>query len=821
MVICEALLAYLATPDLNVAAYWARLAKDGITAERLQSYDRAIRSQPNFPPDKRASLTKALTEYLRTLKAVHSGADLASAADAVLGYRQASSQGVAIHNPPLPGVATPHLRQLLHTAQAAAVVTAAAAASGDAGASQGKKKAGSSLTCTEALVLACEAIVEARHELRPWTKAGGAAVPDGRDADVLYLDQGLETALRTACEACLSVLTTRPASDVITVTGLALENLALSAGSNSELVLCLKEWRAIEAAARGDAADKAGDKQPALWPLRAKAAADRLRLALSSQGERYTLALAAPAAALGSRLGVSPHTVALFPEEVVRGTSAAPVAQLLRVLEPRLRELANLGAWQVISPVQAAGQVVCVPTLGEVASRTFEQPTVLVASHVSGDEDIAGGVVAVFTPDAPDVLSHVSVRARNEGVLFGTVYDSAVFDGLKAMAGQHVSCTPSQDGSNVVVTPGEAPTKQQQLQLQSDKKQGGGGVARIVQRPFKGQYAVPSVAFTPETVGGKSRNLNGLRRVQLPAGVRLPAGAALAFGAFDQALNDGCNSAVRADLTKRLAELKRLRPDDAGHDEVLASIRGCVARMAAPKQLRDSLKQALSSEGIPVPGEAGGTGTWEEAWGAITTVWASKWNSRAVTACAKAGLNHGDISMAVLVQEHVPARLSFVLHTTNPVNGSAKEVYGELVVGLGDTLVGASPGRALSFSVPKGDGTAAGVGQPTLLGFPSKPLGLFNPVRTLIFRSDSNGEDLEGYAGAGLYDSVAMHLPREAAVDYASEQVMCDAAFRTALLQRIAQAGVVAEQALGGPQDIEGCVTADAEVIIVQTRPQV
>jgi hypothetical protein len=38
-----------------------------------------------------------------------------------------------------------------------------------------------------------------------------------------------------------------------------------------------------------------------------------------------------------------------------------------------------------------------------------------------------------------------------------------------------------------------------------------------------------------------------------------------------------------------------------------------------------------------------------------------------------------------------------------------------------------------------------------VLGFPSKRIGLFCPD-TLIFRSDSNGEDLEGYAGAGLYD---------------------------------------------------------------------
>lgn len=40
-----------------------------------------------------------------------------------------------------------------------------------------------------------------------------------------------------------------------------------------------------------------------------------------------------------------------------------------------------------------------------------------------------------------------------------------------------------------------------------------------------------------------------------------------------------------------------------------------------------------------------------------------------------------------------------------------------------------------------------------LLALPSKREGLFAPEGgTLIARSDTNGEDLEGYAGAGLYD---------------------------------------------------------------------
>ena len=32
---------------------------------------------------------------------------------------------------------------------------------------------------------------------------------------------------------------------------------------------------------------------------------------------------------------------------------------------------------------------------------------------MTGEEEVPEGAVAVLTPDAPDVLSHVSVRARN------------------------------------------------------------------------------------------------------------------------------------------------------------------------------------------------------------------------------------------------------------------------------------------------------------------------------------------------------------------------------------------------------------------------
>lgn len=55
-----------------------------------------------------------------------------------------------------------------------------------------------------------------------------------------------------------------------------------------------------------------------------------------------------------------------------------------------------------------------------VQNETYEKPTILVAKSVKGEEEIPDGAVAVLTPDMPDVLSHVSVRARNSKVvLFG------------------------------------------------------------------------------------------------------------------------------------------------------------------------------------------------------------------------------------------------------------------------------------------------------------------------------------------------------------------------------------------------------------------
>lgn len=75
-----------------------------------------------------------------------------------------------------------------------------------------------------------------------------------------------------------------------------------------------------------------------------------------------------------------------------------------------------LNSWQVISPVETVGYVEVIDELLAVQNKSYERPTILIANSVKGEEEIPDGTVAVLTPDMPDVLSHVSVRARNSKV---------------------------------------------------------------------------------------------------------------------------------------------------------------------------------------------------------------------------------------------------------------------------------------------------------------------------------------------------------------------------------------------------------------------
>jgi alpha-glucan,water dikinase len=214
----------------------------------------------------------------------------------------------------------------------------------------------------------------------------------------------------------------------------------------------------------------------------------------------------------------------------------------------------------------------------------------------------------------------------------------------------------------------------------------------------------------------------------------------------------------------------------------------------------------MTQSGLPWPQK------WDDAWTCIKGVWASKWNDRAFFSRKARGIPHQDLFMAVLIQEVIEADYSFVVHTVNPVSGNWDEIYAEVVLGLGEALVGNYPGRALSFTSKKG------VHDPHITTFPSKSMGLYGGG--LIFRSDSNGEDLAGFAGAGLYDSFLLPPPRNCTLDYTDEPLCWNDPFRNNFLVSIAVIGTTVERLLDFPQDIEGAYSR-GQYFVVQTRPQV
>lgn len=106
----------------------------------------------------------------------------------------------------------------------------------------------------------------------------------------------------------------------------------------------------------------------------AAAVVDRIRRAIATTSDEVSARIAPIATAFGREFGVDDWYVQLFAEEVVRGGPAFAVSLVLSSVEPALRAAAELGAWQVISPVNSLGRVEVVSGLHEVQDKVRSLP---------------------------------------------------------------------------------------------------------------------------------------------------------------------------------------------------------------------------------------------------------------------------------------------------------------------------------------------------------------------------------------------------------------------------------------------------------------
>jgi alpha-glucan, water dikinase len=729
IVICEAYLAFLRNNG-NLDSFYQTLEAGGVTRQRLESFERPIRSHPDFVPHLKDGLTHDFRQFLRVLKASHSGTDLETAINAARGQLDGGLQGL--------------LNSLWEHRNDPA----------------------------ERMLDLVRQITDARRRLSSsFNRAAGLR-------ELLYLDLALEQLLRAVVERNIHL---RLSGDQwVDLISWVLENVTLSY-EEPELAACSRHWERLQPLPRFGTT----------WSLHAKSVLDRVGRALSGWIDHFYALLQPKAELLGRGFQAEQWTITLFSEEVVRGNSLGFVLSiLLRHLDPLLRQAAHIGNWQIISRGHGAGQVEVVEALRSIQGKRFDSPRVVVADKVTGEEEIPEGVTAVIAPDVVDIVSHVAVRARNAHVLFASCHDSGLFQHLKSLSGRQVQLDVSAGGDVLTAeSMAEAPAK--------------GPPARaprltVPPRAFS-RYAIPLSGFGEKWVGSKACRQAQLRG-NLAEWIHLPASAALPFGVFEKVLGLELNREV----AKRYAEL--VQQTLARGTEPLRELRQTVGSLKAPEELKTALREAMAASGLAWSED------WETAWSRIKQVWASKWNERAFLSRRRVGLPDESLFMSVLIQEVVSADYAFVIHTVNPSNGNREELFAEVVLGLGETLVGNHPGRALSFVCQK---TTM---EQTLLSFPSKSAGLYGAG--LIFRSDSSGEDLAGYAGAGLYDSVLLKTPRPVDLDYTQQPLVWDEPFRRHLLATIARIGLEVERVSGSPQDIEGTVAGN-DYYVVQARPQV
>eukprot|EP00879_Flechtneria_rotunda_P009691 GHRR01010140.1.p1 GENE.GHRR01010140.1~~GHRR01010140.1.p1 ORF type:complete len:1019 (+),score=414.74 GHRR01010140.1:666-3722(+) len=966
----------------NMIPYISLFFYAGITAARLASYDRPIRSPPpKLRPEQVEGLTRDLVAYKRTLAAVHSGADLSAAVDGVLGYDAGECKGKHVKVEPLTAVATPRLKQLL-SALLSLVACGTSSSSPTANPRQvgfvpptedrtssgGSSKVSAMLEMEKCLKTQA-LVVAARHCLAGPLRAGNTAC-QGRLRDVLFLDLALELTGRNALEQGLAAI--RAAAPFTMLGGLlALLQQPLAAacmsclpgqGGNAGLVTVLKQLQQLSRECPG--------LDPQAKACHALSVVERLRSLLAASALASTAVLQPTADTVGAALKLDTSEaaaafatghdpVSMLAEEVVRGSAAAALSQLLAVVEPSLRRLAGVGAWTVLSrlPSTVTGLL-----KGPLPSLTHFDPsssssisTILLLERLDGDEEIPAGVVGVIVlGDCPDVLSHAAVRARNcrTPVVACPSAEEAAASPIKVLAGQQVRLSIS--GDDVKVEAHSGATGQGPAAVGTTDTSGSTQLHLSQSTTvWDGQWVLTTDSFRPGVVGAKAMSAARLevataasravrssaahsdphrqqqqhsdsvpaaglqgnkqwqppawlrgsaaaesgpgQHRQLPAWLKVPVSVALPHGTFEAVLQAPINRVVAQELSQ-LAEKVATVAAEWGNsnmvlDEELDQIRLLVHQLQVPQGLQHELTQQLGSLSTAAAAAAGGAlstnsssapaASWDGIWLAIKGVWASQWNRRAVTALTNAKLSLQHLRMGILLQPLLPARYSWVAHTVNPATGSSHEIVVQLVAGLGEVLVGNHPGRALSGVVSRQSVTAAlsiqqqrQVPLPStrellqavnVVSYPSKgaailPAGLQLPcavqspssssrstssrsdsgskggfgVDQMVWmaRSDSNAEDLPGFAGAGLFDSYPSLPTQSVLLDYTQEPLVWDKAQAAGTLWQCAAAAVAAEQALGEDGcssnnsryqglDVEGCLTMDGSVWLLQARPQV
>ena len=181
-------------------------------------------------------------------------------------------------------------------------------------------------------------------------------------------------------------------------------------------------------------------------------------------------------------------------------------------------------------------------------------------------------------------------------------------------------------------------------------------------------------------LGGKAASL-----CKLAGDYRVPPGFALTASAYDRAIAGGLTSdggppdgaALPLDLHEDLARAYRELGRRCGTDAPSVAVRSsAIGEDGLGASFAGQHETFLNVVGAPAVAQA------------VVRCWASAVSQRALEYRRRQDLGRERIRIAVLVQQMVPADVSAVVFSANPVTGSRGEVVVNASWGLGESIVG-------------------------------------------------------------------------------------------------------------------------------------
>lgn len=524
VIICQAVIAYLRSGG-NMKVYWDTLNKDGVTRERLAGFERKIVAEPFYKPE----LIGDLENYLGTLKAVHSSLDLVMmfhSCKYALGHNSYKFEEIVNNKD--------HWDSLQQLGR----------------------------------------ITYGRELLLNIIK--GSLNDVNKVRDLLFFDICLESAARQQCEKIIHVeLNFEYYVDEITS---IMNNLNTSYCSNLrnetnnnkgdrssvdhstctpsvvELKICLEDWQAIVDPIKKRLSYDVNNA------LKIKSVSDRMLRFLSTVIDYYTTKIDEKAKYLGNNFKTDEFVVNLFTEEIIRGSIFFALSMVLKKIEPILRKCANLGPWQIISPGKdikssKKGKLQFVKYLKDVQFKVYEENTILLTESVGGNEEVPVNVsclIIIHSRDYPDVLAHVSVRARNLGIPFLVCFDDKFSDDTLRLEGQYVSVKVI--NQNVI----EIEKIDKNQLTNSIVKEESESIIELRKVAEDFERVILSMSeFSQEQVGAKSSNTKGVHG-KLSNKFKYPESLAIPFNVFEYflKLNENLDVSSEIDVKLLITELE-------------------------------------------------------------------------------------------------------------------------------------------------------------------------------------------------------------------------------------------------------------------------